>query len=231
MLRFFLALTIVISSTMALGQASSGAGGGSFSGAPAPAAPVPSPMQPQTSGFPGAVAGNFPVSPSFTNFQTIGSQTGGFVGFPGSIPLITTPTLDLGGPFTPPTIRTATPMVVMTPMPVSSTALGSLERDVRIVLTGADGRPVLERGAAHFSSAYDSSGRGASVAEVARQYKQDPSASASRVYTNADIARLPSVTQTPEPGAKRPSGSRHYTNTDVERMKERDRTGTQVPKQ
>ena len=120
--------------------------------------------------------------------------TGGTVGVPASAPLVTTPSMDLGGPLTPPVVRTAPTVVVVTPSPVSTptvvTAPPAAESPASTESGAVATQPPMNLGAARGETSFTSSDT-RSLGDIAAQYrKKEGVQNASRVYTNADIARL-----------------------------------------
>lgn len=149
---------------------------------------LPPGTPPQPAGAPQGAAGI--PGPQTTNPVT---TTGGVTTVPANAPLITTPSMDLGGPLTPPVVRTAPTVVVVTPSPISTptvvTAPAAPGTGQTVAPAAGQGGP-MNLGAARMGTAFESSDM-RSLGDIAAQYrKKDGVQNASRVYTNEDIARL-----------------------------------------
>jgi len=131
-----------------------------------------------------------PASGATPGNQT--QTTGGVAGAPAAGPLVTTPSMDLGGPLTPPVVRTTPTVMVVTPSPLSTPTLVVAPAEAPQTPAGdsRDARAPMNLGASRAGTVYESSDT-RSLGEIAAQYrKQERIQNASRVYTNADIARL-----------------------------------------
>jgi hypothetical protein len=102
--------------------------------------------------------------------------------------------MDLGGPLTPPVVRTTPTVVVVTPTPISTptvlTVPTATTTSAQPEAASAAGSAPLNLGAAGGDSGL-ASAQERPLGDIAAQYRRkDGTQSASRVYTNEDIARL-----------------------------------------
>jgi hypothetical protein len=144
----------------------------------------------QTTSMGGAATAQPPAAGSGDQIQT----TGGYIGTTSAAPLVTTPSVDLGGPLTPPVLRTAPTVIVVTPGPISTPTVVTVPaapsgEQASAVASTRQGLPI-DLGAARMVAFGSSDTR--SLGDIAAQYRRKDGTqhASSRVYTNADIARL-----------------------------------------